>query len=397
MSILAGIGTSVKKDFVQAIEEALNQAKKNLPGDTKISLAVVFSSVEFAQAQAPKAISALLGNIPVIGCSGLAVISQYGVYKRGLAIMLLSLPAGTSCSTACVKEISAKSTTAAGEELGDKLLEGLRNIPRSVSTIFSDGLIKDGSELIVGLQEKLGISFPLVGACASDNLEFQKTYLYHNQEVFTDGACGILWGGRFNFGLGAKHGWKPIGKPHIVTKSSGNTVSEIDQDAAIKIYEEYFAKDQNQLKKDLKIISILYPIGIYISGEKEYLLRNLFKIEETGALTFQGSVPEGSQIRLMIGTKESCLNATQEAAEEVKKSLAGHPLSFAFVFDSVSRYTLLGRHAQRELEIISRTLGKDTPIMGLYTFGEQAPLKAETYMGKTYFHNQTITIMGIGG
>jgi len=49
------------------------------------------------------------------------------------------------------------------------------------------------------------------------------------------------------------------------------------------------------------------------------------------------------------------------------------------------------------LEIIKEKLGKDTPIIGIYTYGEQAPLRAVNYQGRGYFHNQTIAILGIGG
>jgi len=141
----------------------------------------------------------------------------------------------------------------------------------------------------------------------------------------------------------------------------------------------------------------LYPIGIYLPGEEEYLLRNILSIEEDGALVFQGDVPQDSQIRLMIGTKESCLTATQQAIDEVKNGLGNHACDFVFVFDSVSRYILLGRQANKELEIIKEKLGKDIPIIGIYTYGEQAPLRAVNYQGRVYFHNQTIAILGIGG
>ena len=66
-----------------------------------------------------------------------------------------------------------------------------------------------------------------------------------------------------------------------------------------------------------------------------------------------------------------------------------------FVFDSISRYFLLGRQAEKELQIIRDGLGHDVPIAGIYTFGEQAPLKSINYLGQTYFHNQTITISGM--
>ena len=97
----------------------------------------------------------------------------------------------------------------------------------------------------------------------------------------------------------------------------------------------------------------------------------------------------------MIGTKESCLEATYQAAQDVKRSLGNKKISLALVFDSASRYILLGRQAGRELDIIRQGLGEDTPVIGIYTYGEEAPLRELYYLGKTYFHNQTITIVGI--
>jgi len=400
-----GVGLSIDKDPVSAAKEATRLAAINLHNQ-KIDLAIVFSSIDLACVSLLKAINASLnGRIPVVGCSSAAVISNQGVFKHGLVVMLLSLPANVYFNVAYVKDIKQKTALSAGRELGEKLLYGFRDIRRDLSMIFSDGLIDEGSNLIYGLQERLGKSFPLVGASASDNMRFLRTYLYFNQEVLTDGAVGILWGGKLNFGLGVKHGWKPLGKPRTITKSEGNIIYEIDGEPAVRIYEEYLARDLTELQKEIRRISILYPIGMYLAGEQEYLLRNILSIENNGSLRLQGNVMQDSTIRLMIGTKESCLNATRQALDEAKKILfapivdtaKGEIKNSVFVFDSVSRYTLLRREANQELEIIKEGFGKDTPIIGLYTYGEQAPLKAISYQGQAYFHNQTIAILNIGG
>jgi len=399
-----GVGLSTDKDPVLAAEEATRLAKANMYNET-FDLAIAFSSIDLSCASLLKTISLSLENAPIIGCSGAAIISNQGIFKHGLAVLLFSLPEDVYFNTACVRDIKTKTSLSAGKELGEKLLYGFKGSPRDLSIVFSDGLMEEGSNLVYGLQESLGRSFPLVGASASDNLRFFKTYLYFNQEVFSDAACGILWGGKLNFGLGIKHGWKPLGKPRYVTNSRGNIVYEIDNASATKIYEEYLACNLNELRKELKYISIFYPIGIHLPGEEEYLLRNILSIEEDGSLVLQGDVPQGSQIRLMIGTKESCLAATQQAVEEVKKVL---PLpiierkkktsnNFVLVFDSISRYLLLRRDANKELQIIKEGLGQDTPIIGIYTYGEQAPLMATSYQGRSYFHNQTITILAMGG
>ena len=130
-------------------------------------------------------------------------------------------------------------------------------------------------------------------------------------------------------------------------------------------------------------------------------MRNIISIRDDGSLTCRGDVPVGSQVRLMIATKESCLAATEEATQEAKQAfrLRTSPkpesINLIFVFNSVSRLYLLGRQITKELEIIKSHF-PDTPIIGLCTFGEQAPLKATDFAGKTYCHNQTIAIMAMG-
>jgi len=393
MSIQVGVGLSTEKDPILAAKEAVRIANFNIH-NKRVDLAIVFSSADLASSSLIKTINISLGeHIPIIGCCGAAIIFNQDIFKHGVTVMLLSLPEEVHFNTAHTLELAAKTSFSAGEELGQKLLYGFKGVRRDLSIIFCDGLIQEGSNLICGLQEKLGKSFPLVGGSASDNLKFQKTYLYFNQEIFSDGACGILFGGKLNFGLGVKHGWKPLGKPRYVTKCNGNVVHEIDNTPAAQVYEEYFACNLTELRKKLKYISVLYPVGIYLPGEEEYLLRNLTSIENDGSLVFQGNVPENSLIRLMIGTKESCLTAARQAAEEAKKSGVNN---FVLVFDSISRYILLRRDANKELKIIKESVGKDTPVIGLYTYGEQAPLEAIGYHGQTYFHNQTIVILTVG-
>lgn len=395
MSISVSIGLSTEKNALLAAQLAARQALLNLR-EPNASLAIVFSSVEFARDEILAAIADIVEPAPIVGCSSLAVISNQGIFKYGILVALFGLPEGIYLNVACTEEIDSKPALEAGRELGDKLLYGFRNIRRDFAVIFSDGLMRDGNGMLEGLQERLGTSFPLLGGSASDDLSFEKTYVYFNRKVSSHGACGILWGGKVNFGLGIRHGWKPLGKPRYITKSAGNIVYEIDGESATNVYEEYFARDLSGLQKDSKKISTLYPIGIYLPEEQGYLLRNITSIEDNGSLVFQGNVPQGSLIRLMIGTNDSCLDATKEALEEAGKNLAQRHVDFLLVFESASRYRILGRQIKEELQLIENKLGKNIPVFGIYTYGEQAPLRAINYQGKAYFHNQTVALLAAG-
>ncbi len=396
MSINVGVGLSTSKDPIHAAQEALQQAKIRFSHE-KPDLILVFATINLSTPVILKTIRLSIPEIPIMGASSAAVIYNESSYNNGLIIMLLGFPEGIYFNNTLVTDVKNKTPIIAGEELGDKLLYGFKNIRRDLSLIFCDGLIDNTQELVNGMQEKLGRSFPLVGACASDNLKFTRTNILYNDEVLSDAACATIWGGKISFGLGIKHGWKALGKQHLVTKSYGNIIYEIDSQPAAYLYEEYLGCDIKKLQSELRFISVLYPIGIYLPGEEEFLLRNIRSIEDDGALILQGSIPENSQIRLMIGTKESCLEATNQAIDDVNKGLAGKLPNFVFVFDSISRSILLRREAKKELEIIKKQFGPEIPVVGLYTYGEQAPLTAVNYQGKAYLHNQTVTLLAIGG
>ncbi|MDP2044132.1 MAG: FIST N-terminal domain-containing protein, partial [Candidatus Omnitrophota bacterium] len=288
-------GFSQSKDQIQDANEAVAQAIVGL-GKTPADLAIIFTTIELAHPLVLKTANNLLGEVPILGCSSLGIITNKGIFKHGFAILLISLGQQVFFNTARVKDVNKATALASGRELGEKLLYGCKNVHRSLSIIFLDGLITEGTNLINGLQENLGRSFPLIGASASDNFAFQKTFQYFNKELLSGSCCGVLFGGKLNFGLGIKHGWKALGKIRRVTKSSGNVVKEIDGEPAVKLYEDYLAHDALELAKELRRISIFYPIGVYLQGEKEYLLRNIISIKDDGSLITQGEIPQDSKI-----------------------------------------------------------------------------------------------------
>lgn len=395
MTMQIGIGLSTNRDHLSAAKEALIEAGRSMPVN-KISLAMAFSSPEYAHQSVIKTISGLLPeSTPILGCTTMGLLANDNIATHGIMIVLVCLPQDAFLNAALVQDTKAKESVDAGKELADKLAYGFQGVRRDLSIILSDGLNQDYHGLISGLREKLGWSFPIIGALASAKPSSGKTHIYFNDNIHNNATCGFLLGGKIYFGFGIKHGWKPLGKPHHVTKVSGNVIYEINNLPAVKLYEQYLDKDEKELKKELHKISVFYPIGVYIPGEEEYLLRSIINIGENGSLVCHGDIHQDARIRLMIGTKESCVQAAQQAAEDAKTALGGHKISLVMLFDSASRHELLGRHTTQELGAIRKTLGQDVPLAGIYTDGEQAPLRAVNYLGKTYFHNQTIAIVAI--
>lgn len=386
-----GIGASTEQDHLKAVKEAAGKARIGLNAG-KIDLALLFTTREFSHSLVLRAIADIIGPIPLFGASSSAVISGQGALKHGLAIILFSFSESTYFNVDCVKDIAEENTLSAGVQLGEKLLYGCKNARRNLSVIFSNIDTPDSSGLITGLQQKLGKSFPLIGATVGH----QGNSLYFNSEILHNSSCGILWGGKLNFNLGIEHGWQPLGKPRQITKATADVVNEIDGLPAVNLYKEYFAKEIPELKRELKRIAVFYPLGISISEKKEYLLRSVVSIRNDGSLVFRGEVPEGSTIRLMISSKEGCLLSARKAAQAAIKNMEGRKIELALIFNSLSRHTLLGRQATQEIKTVQETLGEDVPLAGIYTATEQAPLGFINYsLGKTYIHNNSIAILTI--
>ena len=395
MSLKIAIGVSTRKTFPEAAQEAAFKCISQLPTPGEASLALVFSTPDFASAGLLKNIRQVLkNNIPLIGCCAVNLITSEGIQKEGVIIALLSL-ANTKISCGLIETAKNQDPLLGGQELGTGLASHLKGQRRQFCLLFNDGLSENTSGLIKGLQSVLGVSFPFIGGGSSDNLKFRQTYQYYDQRVLNKGTVCALLAGKLNFGLGIKHGWRPLGKARVITASGGSIIKKIDGQNACYLYEDYFAKTIKELKKELPRISILYPIGVYLEGESEYLLRNIISLNEDGSITTQGDVPQGSSIRLMIATKESCLEAARQAALQVQVNLRDKKAEFALVISSASRAYLLGRQAHSEIKIIREVLGRETPLFGFYSYGEYAPLGSINYYGQTYLHNQTITILGI--
>jgi len=399
-----GTGISTHRDILSCVREAATQARGKI-GKSRIDLAIVFSSSDLASPALLKAISEKVGDISIIGCTGLSVISNSGVHQHALALALISSEGDLHISTSYIRDVSAKTAFTAGKELAEKLISEPKSSRREVGIFFNDGRITDIYKLILGLQENLGIIFPMGGACASDALLFRKTNVYFDRLVLSDAAAGVLLGGKFSYGWGLRHGFNPIGKHRVITRGYDNIIETIDNKPAVSVYEEFFAKSFPELKMELPSISRVYPLGVYLSEAKEYLIRNILTVEENGALVCQGDIINGGTLRMMIGTKERFIEAAGQAAEDAKQNLTiakfgsyeqAPSVDIVFVFSSAFRHKYLKRSVAEEVEMIKKSVGEHTPIIGVSTYGEYAPLAAASTKGRALFQNQSIAVLLIG-
>lgn len=390
-----GIGFSQEANISEAAFRAATQAKEQNQ-QPNVDLVIVFNTIHYNPIETSLIIRKIFPQAKIVGCSTAGIILSELISLRGVGVLVITSDE-MKFGTSAISEIESQDLRQAGISLAKNCINDLGLQKRAAFIMLFDGLIKDNSPLVKGLHEILGNVFPIFGAGSCDDFHFKNSYEYYQDKVLNNSATGFLLGGQAKLGYSCKHGWKPLGKPRTINQVDGHIIKTIDNKKAISLYEEYFLNEVKNVKlARLEQLAIRYPLGIYIEDENEYILRNAVDILADGSIVCQGEIPEGAEVHIMIGNKESCRQAATDAATEAREGLQGKQPKLVLIFESLGRLKLQGRATYKEIQSIKGILGHNTPIFGMYSHGEIAPLKSEDNIRKTYLQNESIIILAIG-
>jgi hypothetical protein len=392
--INASIGWSTASDAFQAGSEAARTARERLqPLGPQIAL--VFGSAWFDQTQLVRGVRSVVSSAALIGGSTAGEIVSSGPLTHSCAVLLLS-SVTLAWGLGAGKGIHVDPRKA-GQQAAFDAVKGLSSTQRIGFLFFGDGLATSYAEVVRGVQEALGTSFLIVGGLAGDELRFSRTYQYLNHQVVSDAIVGVVFGGTGKMGVGIQHGFAPISKPRHITRAHANILMELDGHPAASVYEEYFGPDlvQRMRREGFTRQGSAYPLGIQGEAEDQWLLRNVVSFQEDGSLACSGEILEGSWLQLMIGSREFALEAARRAAQDALKPL--NRVAAVIVFDSVARRKLLGQQqAAEEIAVLRQVVGPSTPLIGCYTYGEQAPLGTASIVGRTVVQTGSILVIALG-
>ncbi len=395
MTTRIGIGFSQKTIAAQAAREAAVDCKIKLNSPT-VNFAFVLCTSQFTPEEILKTINLELAPEKLIGCTAAGIIVPNNIIQFGVAVLAISSDE-LSFGIGAAHEIPFDQMREAGVKLTQSAIRDLQSTQRQIFILTADGIQNNNSLILNGVQEILGHGAPIIGGASCDDFHFIKSYQFFNNAVLTGGACGVAVGGPLTVALSSKHGWKPLGKPRTITKAEGNIIHEIDNKPALSLYMAYFGDDAKHLQASkLDKIAILFPMGIFLEDQQQYLLRNVIDLLNDGSIVCQGEVPEGSEVHIMIGNKEFCRQASIEAVQEIKRKTQNTPIKLLTIFESMSRLKLLGRSAIREIRSIQDELDEKTPIFGMYSYGEIASLVSQSDEKRSFLQNASISMLAIG-
>jgi len=355
MSIKAGVGIAQGEDAYTAGANACQEAFDKL-GESSPNVVLVFSSVEYDQEKMLQGVRSVSRDAILVGCSTAGEITTEGPAKHH-SVAVMALRGDGVSFFAGVGEHIVDGPSEAGKAVADAVRGQAPAGKLDAFIMLPDVLVGNGADIVRGVLQGLGAHFPIVGGAAGDDFEFKKTYQYLNDKLYSGAVVGLGLSGSFKMGIGVKHGWVPVGSPKRVTKSIGSVLHELDGAPAIKIYEDYFGADS------------------------------------------AAEIPEGAEIRLMIGSREEAIKVAKEAATLAVSELNGGVPKAVLIFNCIARSKLFGERSGEEISAIQEAVGRDTPLIGFYTYGEQAPLGGEVRnleKCNSAFHNETVVICVLG-
>lgn len=252
--------------------------------------------------------------------------------------------------------------------------------------VVSEGSFVNGSQLTKGMNTSTQNNLLITGGLCGDNARFEKTLASYNENPKEGEIVAIgFYGETLEVSFSIHGGWTPFGPERIVTKSTDNTLYELDGQPALDLYKTYLGDKA----KDLPGAALLYPLNVTSTDEKQSIVRSILNInEEDNAVILAGDIPENSKVQLMMTNVDHIANASEQAARQALEYRKNKP-EIAFLVSCIGRKLVLDQRVEEEIEEVIEVLGNNTVTCGFYSYGEIAPFHGEV---ACQLHNQTMTI-----
>ena len=385
---ICGSGASSDADAVAATSAAAAEAKAQL-GKKPVDLALVFASPRHELRAVMAEARRLLPRVDVVACSTSGEITERGLTRGGIAVLLVGW--GDAAHVVAARGAPHDDIPALAQALGGRFMEHTgERAKHAACLVIGDGLSPAFEKLVLELRKAPRHRHPIVGGGAGDDGAFVATTVGVNREVLPGGMATVQVTSANAWGVGVAHGLTPASPRMTVTKASGNVVTSIDDRPALDVYREYakgLGLDFDAL--DLPQFLVENELGVLLF-EDVVRVRAPLRVLPDGALFTAGEVPEGSTVCLVRGTEDDIISAARSAAEDAKDALGAVQPAGVLLFSCVCRGMVLGARYAEEIRAI-QSVFPDVPIAGLSSYGEVARTKGRL----DGYHNNTIVVVAI--
>jgi hypothetical protein len=382
------VGQTDELDGEFAAQEILKQCADALDGqEPQAGLLLAAHDLDFEEFLS--VVAAAYPAMDLIGCTTMAPMSSVAGYAEGSTTLtlfasdVLGFTAGLGTDVVSGVESATRQAVEEATRKTDK---------EPALLILTPSVEKfDPNAVMSEIGEVLGRTVPVFGGGAAPDFPIAMPWLggtqFYGNQVLTNSLPVLLISGPLKVSVGVAHGWSPVGKEAVVTRSDDHKVYEIDGEPILDFYRHYLGVESEP--------AIANPLAILDDRTGRYYLRAPLEYDASdGSATFFGSVPQGATVQLAMATTDEILRGTEASLAEATAGFPGNAVpEGALIASCAVRSFLLGTRTKGEIERIRDGLDKDVPVSGFYAFGEIAPLGLDSTPS---FHNETCVTVLIG-
>jgi hypothetical protein len=364
MAIVGAVGEVQAFDGREAGLQAAHQALNKI-GNAAVALGIVIVPYRYDPQQVISGITSLLGNVPLIGMSTTATLTNTGQHSQSVIVGLL---AGDLKSETHWFPTYAQ----ASQETGQKLIQLLnyQQNPADAIILFSDGFNGDAEQLCHILSPGL----PVFGGLSSGDPQTSYSFQIATTQSGAGGAVASFLRGNFKMGIGYAHGWTPVGNRYRVTRSRGFWLRTLDGRPASETYAQLFGYPAREWAfPPLNLLTRIYPLGVEQGSGSDLLIRSPLRVEADGSFRLNAQVRDGSDTYLLVGSPSGCESAAQKATQQALSAMGKARPVFALALVDTAWQMMLQSKPGVEISAIQEQLGENVPIAGGYTLGQIVP------------------------
>lgn len=253
--------------------------------------------------------------------------------------------------------------------------------PHRTALVLTDALAGHGDVLIDELTLATSGQYQFFGGGAGDNAQFQRTVVFAETKVLSDGAVALEILSHKPIGIGVSHGWEPASERLRVTESEGMRILSLNGLPAIEAFQEHAERTEQKLDPSAPIPFFLHNI-LGISASSGHRLRVPLAIGADGSILCAAEVPVGAVVQIMRTSDKSAADAAARAADSALRALGEHRPKAALFFDCVATRLRLNERFDAELQTVNERL-RGVALAGCNTHGQIARAEGQ-FQG---FHN----------
>ena len=348
-------------------------------------LGIVYLPIEADHAAFLNEAQEALGGVVIGATTGGAAFTERGHTRTG-AVAAVFGGSGFDFAVEVARDLGDNLDRSIREATSRLVDRSRRTMTRSPCVLtLADAFAAQGDRLFQALQSSTPPHWHHFGGTAGDDWKFERTHVFHRNEVLSDAAVLVGLFSDTAPSLAVHHGWSaaPGAREFAITGIEGNVLRTLDDRPAAEVYIEELRR-LGLIEEGARSLQswATYELGARtMYGELK--IRAPLAVGDDGSVTLAAGLPRGTLVQVVVASPDQLIDAARELSRRSLDPLAGRPLRGALIFDCAARLQVLRERYSEETEAFLG--GRNFPVVGLAGYGEIAKF-AGSVEG---FHNTT--------